>query len=149
MTKSLKGTLGGGLFATMGLLTCIYAWRDLQIGTALEMGPGYFPLVLGILLFGLGLCIVLTGMAEEGEIGPVPWRAVLLISLAPVVFALTVTGLGLVGASVLACLVSCKASADVPLAKRLMLAIGLPAFCVLLFSFGLGVSVPLIGSWLS
>ena len=62
------------------------------------MGPGYFPLVLAGVLALLGVAIVAKGVtaaAAEGDIGPVPWRAVVLLLAALVFFGATIKGLGL------------------------------------------------------
>ncbi|HEX5777462.1 MAG TPA: tripartite tricarboxylate transporter TctB family protein, partial [Xanthobacteraceae bacterium] len=49
---------------------------DLPIGSAFRMGPGYFPLLLTILLALLGLAILSNGLRVEGpEVGAIPLRA--------------------------------------------------------------------------
>jgi Tripartite tricarboxylate transporter TctB family len=145
-----KELLGGILFVVVGTFVCLYSYTYLEMGVALRMGPGYFPFLLGLLLIGLGAIIALSGvLMETSEISYVPLRAIALIAAAPVAFALTVDGLGLLPSTVIACLVSSFASREIPLRKRLLMALILTAICVLVFYAGLQISVPLLGTWLN
>ena len=48
----------------------LFAWQalDLPMGTAVRMGPGYFPLVLGILLAILGAGVILGSLVVETDV---------------------------------------------------------------------------------
>jgi hypothetical protein len=52
--------LAGGTFMAVGLAFAVASSRY-ELGSALQMGPGYYPLVLGVLLVALG-----AGVAVEG-----------------------------------------------------------------------------------
>lgn len=148
--KSLRDILAGLIFLACGLAFGIAAARY-PIGTALRMGPGYFPLVLSGLLGLLGLGIVARGVlaAEaEGTLGLVPWRGLVLILGALVLFGAMVKGLGLAPALFATAFASALASRHNGPVSVAVLAAALTLFCVLIFSFGLGVPVPLIGPWL-
>lgn len=56
--KSHTDFLAGGLFAVLGLATAA-ASSTYRIGSAAAMGPGYFPLVLALLLVALGGAIMI------------------------------------------------------------------------------------------
>ncbi|GLK57438.1 ABC-type antimicrobial peptide transport system permease subunit [Methylopila capsulata] len=124
--------------------------QELTIGTALRMGPGYFPLVLaGVLgLIGFITLFKAVGKAPSPMTG-VPWRGLILILGAPVVFGLTLRGLGLGPATALVVAISAFASRRATLVMAASLTVGLTIFCVLVFSFGLGLPVPRIGPWLT
>jgi hypothetical protein len=148
--KSLNDILSGLIFVGLGLAFGIAA-AGYEIGTALRMGPGYFPLVLAVALGGLGLAIVGKGLVastDDGGIGVVPWRGVVLLLAALVFFGATIRGLGLAPALFVTAFMSAFASRRNTLVSAAVLAAALTAFCVLIFSYGLGVPVPLIGSWL-
>jgi hypothetical protein len=49
--------LAGGVFVAVGIAFAVAATRY-ELGSALRMGPGYLPLVLGALLTGLGMLVV-------------------------------------------------------------------------------------------
>src|SRR5262249_59164488 len=50
-------------FAVVGLL----AARGYSLGSAGKMGPGYFPLLLGLVLAGLGAILIARSIAVDGE----------------------------------------------------------------------------------
>jgi hypothetical protein len=148
--RSLKDILSGLIFIGCGLAFGIAA-SGYPIGTALRMGPGYFPLVLAGTLVALGAAIVAKGLlarASDGELGTVPWRGVALLTAALVFFGATVRGLGLAPALFATAFAASMASRHNSWAGAALLAAALTLFCVLIFSVGLGVPVPLIGPWL-
>ena len=57
MRANAKDLGAGLLFVLTGLTYGSIAWFRLEIGQALSMGPGYFPLVLSSALTLLGLAI--------------------------------------------------------------------------------------------
>ena len=116
------------------------------------MGPGYFPLVLAGLLVLIGAAIALRAVREEElaiNMHAVPWRGLVLILAAPVLFGLTVRGLGLLPAIALVALISSFASRRMTLVLAAGITVVLTAFCVLVFNVGLGLPIRLIGPWLS
>jgi hypothetical protein len=146
----LKDILTGLIFIGFGAAFG-YAASGYELGTAFRMGPGYFPLVLAGLLALLGVLIVAKGVtaaAADGEFGVVPWRGLVLIIAALIFFGATVHGLGLVAAIFgAACLAALASRSNGPVAA-LVIAVCLTVGCVLIFHYGLGVTVPLFGPWL-
>jgi hypothetical protein len=121
----------------------------MEVGTAIRMGPGFFPLILAGVLVLLGLLIVIRAARVKGEpIGPVAWRGALLILPAPIVLGLTVRGLGFVGAIFVTALVASFASALMRPGRALLLALGITIFAVGVFSYGLGLPFRRFGPWL-
>lgn len=148
--RSVKDILSGLIFIGFGLAFG-FAASGYQIGTALRMGPGYFPLVLAGVLVAIGAAIVVKGLLAtlaDGEAPPVPWRGLVLLLAAIVFFAATIRGLGLAPALFVTVFASALASRHNGPAGAAALAAGLTAFCILIFSYGLGVTIPLIGPWL-
>ena len=66
--KSQKDFFSGLMFMAVGVA---FAWgaTTYNIGEGARMGPGYFPLVLGILLAGLGAFIIFESLVVETEDG--------------------------------------------------------------------------------
>jgi hypothetical protein len=147
--SALKDILAGGIFIGFGLL---FAGISLtyELGSPVEMGPGYFPLLLGGLLVLLGLLIVGKGfVAGTGEeIGLIPWRAAALISVAVLFFGATVRGLGLIPALFVATLLTALAGQGTSRRAAAVIAGGLTVLCVLIFVVALQLRLPLIGSWI-
>ena len=94
--KSQKDFFSGLLFMTVGVA---FSWgaTNYSVGTAARMGPGYFPLVLGILLAILGAVITFKALVvetEDGEkIGPWAWKPLFFIIAANLMFGLLLGGL--------------------------------------------------------
>jgi hypothetical protein len=71
--------------------------RGYAIGTALHMGPGYFPIVLGILLIVVGAVSVANGLVvTTATSGRVVLRPLLTICAAVLLFAVGIDRIGLV-----------------------------------------------------
>ena len=148
MTFNLRDVIAGALFVAVGGCFALSA-LGLEIGTALRMGPGYFPLILAGILMLLGALITVGAVRDRpAEIGPIPWRGLLFILPAPILFGLTVRGLGMVLAlAIVLVLVSFASRSMRPLTAAL-LTLGLTVFCVLVFSVGLGLPLRRFGPWL-
>jgi hypothetical protein len=146
---ALKDILAGGVFIAIGLAFVVGS-LSYDIGTPLRMGPGYFPLLLGGLLAGLGVLILAKGfIAGEGDaIGAVDWRAVVMITAALLFFGLTVRGLGVVGALFGASLLSALARSRTTIREALIIAVALTALSVIVFIVALQLRLPLVGPWI-
>jgi hypothetical protein len=149
MSVNRKDLVAGLVFATLGV---VYMAMSLQLeqGTALRMGPGRFPLLLagGMAVFG-AIIAIRSLFSGPMSIGAIPWRAVILILGAPIVFGLTLRGIGLVPAVFIMVLIASLADPEFDLRFSLLVSAGLALFCWLVFGLGLGLTVPPIGPWLA
>lgn len=140
--------LCGALFIVFGLFFAYQSWI-MEIGTALRMGPGYFPLLLAGILVLLGIVVLVQATRVQGEpMGPLAWRGMLLILPAPIFFGLTVRGLGFVPAVFLAAFIASFASVRMKLLPALVLSAGVALFSYLVFSKGLNLPFRTFGPWL-
>jgi Tripartite tricarboxylate transporter TctB family len=146
---ALKDVLAGGIFIALGVAFAAGA-LTYEVGSPVRMGPGYVPLVLGLVLAGLGVLVIVKGfIAGEGNpIGEVDWRAVILITAALLFFGLTVRGLGVVGALFGASLLAALARSQTSVREALVIAVGLTALSVVIFIVALQLRLPLVGSWI-
>lgn len=144
-----KDLAAGALVAVVGLLFCIATLASLPIGSAAEMGSGYFPLILGGILICLGIIIAIQ-QAEPAHdtTAPIPWRGLLLTTSAAVVFGVTQQGLGLLPSLVLAILLSAFASQKMTIKLAFMLAATLTIVCTAIFKYGLSMPLNLLGNWI-
>lgn len=140
----------GVVFTVLGLAFGVSA-LGLERGTALRMGPGYAPLVLAAVLTLLGVLIVVAGLRSRGVegIGPLAWRGMAFLLSAPILFGLTVRGLGFVPAIFLATLLASLASPRLKSWQVLGLAVAITLFSTLVFSYALGLPFRRFGPWLS
>lgn len=147
--KGARKDLGAGaVFIAFGLAFATTA-RTYEVGSALRMGPGFFPLVLGGLLVVLGLCIAVKAFvaAEEGELGPVPWRAAALIVAAIVFFGVAVRGLGVGPTLFVTVLLAALAGRGARIVPALVIAASLTVLSVVIFLGALQLPLPLLGTW--
>ena len=94
--KSQKDFFSGLLFMVVGIA---FAWgaTSYKVGEGARMGPGYFPLLLGVLLAVLGGVITFKAMVIETEdgdkIGAWAWKPVFFIIAANLLFGVLLGGL--------------------------------------------------------
>jgi len=95
LIRNSKDFFAGLLFAGLGLAFAVGA-LSYQVGSSARMGPGYFPLLLGLLLAGLGAVIMLRALrrSDAGErINPWAWRPLVAIISANLLFGVALGGL--------------------------------------------------------
>lgn len=98
--KSQKDFFSGLMFMGVG---SAFAWgaTNYNIGTGARMGPGYFPLMLGILLAVIGALITIkatiTETADGDRIGKWAWRQLFFVLGANVAFGILLGGLPSLG----------------------------------------------------
>jgi putative tricarboxylic transport membrane protein len=149
MRRATTDLLAGLAFIGFGLAFSVGA-TAYEIGTALRMGPGYFPLVLGGLLVLLGILIIAKGfIAGEGaDLGRVAWRAAALIVGALLFFGATIRGLG-VGPSVfLTALLAGFSGHRTGAVAPVVIAVALTVTCVVIFIVALQLPLRLLGPWI-
>lgn len=98
--KSQQNLVAGLMFTLTGAAFALGA-REYDMGTAGRMGPGYFPLVLGIILAVLGTLTTIQSFGsqpQEGqEIGKIAWRPLTFVIGANLIFGLLLGGLPSIG----------------------------------------------------
>jgi len=98
--KSQKDFFAGLMFMAAGIA---FAWgaTNYSIGEGARMGPGYFPLMLGILLTAVGAFVVFEALVvetEDGEkVGAIAWKPLGFIIGANVLFGICLGGIPKIG----------------------------------------------------
>lgn len=149
MIRSPKDFCAGLIYVVIGFVA-IWLGRELPMGTAIKMGPAYFPTVLGSILALIGIISLVRAFVQQGE--PIPkfaWRPLLLITAATVVFGLLVRGAGFVVALPIFIIMTAYASVHFRWVPTLIMAAVATFLCAMVFIKGLGVPLPLIGRWFS
>jgi hypothetical protein len=104
--KSTEDFWAGLMFIGCGIAAIVIA-RDYPFGSAMRMGPGYFPTAIGGCLVVLGATITAISFKAPGTgIGPWPWRAMMLMSVAFVLFAWGMEHMGFIPSLALLIVVS-------------------------------------------
>jgi len=123
---------------------------DYPFGTALRMGPGYFPTVLGGIMVVMGLYVVALGLRKDYEKlqGHTSYRALLVLPLSMVVFGWLMEEAGFIPAMLALVPISAAAGKEFNWLEIALLTVGLTIACAAGFIYGLGLPYPLIkGMW--
>lgn len=141
----------GLMFIAIGLLFGIYS-LDYSLGSATRMGPGYFPLLLAIIMGVLGL-IVLTmsfapGDAQEPP-GATDWRGIGLVLASVLLFGLLLPYAGFLIAVLALVFLSAVASHESKKMETVLLAIGLVLMGIGVFGWGLELQFPILPTFFS
>ena len=100
MIKSQKDFFSGLMFTLVG---AGFAWgaTNYNVGTGARMGPGYFPLLLGVILAILGGAIMFKALVVETQtgdkIGKWAWKPLFFIIAANLLFGILLGGLPSIG----------------------------------------------------
>jgi hypothetical protein len=138
-----------GLFLIAVGAAAIIIASKYAFGTALRMGPGYFPTVLGGLLILFGLYTAAMGL-RSGEKLEGSWslRALIILPLALVLFGVLIDRAGFIPAMLVLIFGSALAGTEFRPVEILVFSIFLTALCVVVFIWALGLPYPLIvGLW--
>lgn len=138
--------VAGGLITALGAGIALES-LNYQLGTAMRMGPGFFPLALGVLLIGLGIAIMLfdTRTALNTAEAPSPlniaWRPLIVLPLSILVFAFCIRRFGLVPATFLSVFLSTLTERATSLARGLLVSVSVTVLAVVIFQWGLELRV--------
>jgi Tripartite tricarboxylate transporter TctB family len=138
-----KRFLSGLMFIGIGGVA-IYMAQDYPMGSALRMGPGYFPIVLGGIMAIFGIYELILGIMKSDPVkGNWSIRALIILPLAAVVFGIMMETVGFVPALIALIFVSAAASKEFKLWEVLVSAVVITAASVGVFIYGLGLPYPL------
>ncbi|HEX5932752.1 MAG TPA: tripartite tricarboxylate transporter TctB family protein [Pseudorhizobium sp.] len=146
-----KDVLAGLVFLLLAGIV-IYGAMDLQLGTSLRMGPGYFPLVLSGCLVLLALLTIAGGVrnaTEENAVAPLAWSRLLIVTASVFVFIVGLRGLGFPITVFLTVFIASAASRDFKLVTSILLSAIVTAGAWLIFVWSLGLPFQALGTWLA
>jgi hypothetical protein len=143
-----KDYYAGGLMTLIGVGSVLEA-RHYNVGTLFHMGPGFFPIILGVVMTFLGILIAgvaaMASAVDDQLIMPKPeWRAWLCILAGPILFIILGNLGGLIPATFACVFVSALGDRDSTLKGSLILATAVTVCGVALFSYLLQVSIPML-----
>jgi Tripartite tricarboxylate transporter TctB family len=149
--RNPKDFWAGVLFMAIGAaFAIVIKVYEYPLGTTRSMGPGYFPLVIALLLALLGIIIVAKSLVTSGEpVSKFAWRPIIWILGGVVLFGLTAKTIGLALAIVLLVLVSAFGGHEFKIKEQLTAAVILAIGSVLVFVIGLKLPFPIWPDFLS
>lgn len=142
--RSPRDFWAGVMFLGVGVFFAVWAMINYQMGTAVRMGPAYFPVLLGGLLAALGLIILLGSLVLDGpKVAAFNFRPLILIVAANLAYAYLIKPLGLVLATVALVFIAAFGGHEFKWKEVTILAVVLIIFSVLVFVKGLTLPFPL------
>jgi len=142
-----KDFWGGVMLIAIGIAAAVMA-RDYPFGTALRMGPGYFPTVLGGVLALFGLYLLVRSLRSSDVIaGSWSIRALVILPIAFVLFGVLMDRAGFIPALAVLIAGSAAAGREFRLREVALLTAVLIVFCVIVFIWGLGLPYPLLAGF--
>ena len=123
------------------------AWiaHDYPFGSAVRMGPGYFPSVLGGVLALFGIVLMVRGLRSSEKItGNWSLRALIVLPLSFVLFGFLMDHAGFVPALIVLIFGSAAGGSEFKLGEIALLTVVLTLLSVAIFIWGLGLPYPLL-----
>ena len=157
--KSQKDFFSGLVFVIVGVAYALGA-TNYKLGDGARMGPGYFPLLLGVLLAILGVVVMFKAMVVQtmdgDKIGKFAWRPLFFIIAANLSFGILLGGLpsikfpsfGLIVAIYALVPIAALAGDEFKLKEVLVLATLLAALSYFAFIWALKLQFPVWPSFL-
>lgn len=136
----------GILFIGFGLIFLLVS-PNYEFGSPARIGPGFFPTILSSLLIVVGLATASRGFYfSRIPLDRFALRPLILVTLSIVIFAVIINTAGALITIVLMTFIASLASEKFDLQSRLILAIVLATFSILVFILGLGMPIPIVGN---
>jgi len=131
--------LAGLLMIVIGA-AAFYMALDYPFGSALRMGPGYFPRVLAGIFMTFGLYVMIRGIRRGEKVqGVWGWKALALITVSLWVFGWLMDRIGMIPSLVVMFFLSALAGHEFRIKEVVILATVMIAFAWAVFIYGLGL----------
>jgi hypothetical protein len=147
--KSPRDFWAGVMFAGFGLFFVAWSFVHYQMGSAVRMGPGYFPAVLGGLLVVLGAAVLLKSLAVDGpKVASFHLRPLILVCLSVLAYGYLMQPGGLAVATAAAVFIGALAGHEFRWKEVSVVALVLVVFSYLVFVKGLTLPFPMCPSFI-
>ena len=144
--KSQKDFVSGILLIVVGAAFAIGA-TNYSFGVAVRPGPGYFPFGLGIILALLGAVVLFSAFTQDRKggdpIGKIPWRALLCIVGAILLFGFLLPKLGFLISFPAMIVLTAAGSSEFTWRDALLNAAILTGMSYFIFIYALQLTIPL------
>jgi uncharacterized membrane protein len=145
-SKRSRDYLGGTVMIALGLAVALHG-STYEMGTLSRMGPGFFPVALGVLLTLCGVAIAISARFThyEGkvEVQRPEWRAWFCICAGIIAFVALGRYGGLVPATFAIVFISALGDRDNTVTSAAILALACVVVAVVVFRWGLQLQFPL------
>ena len=145
--RNNKDFLAGLLLLAVGAGGFLMA-LDYPFGSALRMGPGYFPRVLAGILMVFGIFVLIRGILTSEKVrGRWGWKPLAFIVVSLVAFGYVMEHFGLIPALVVMFFIAAMGGHEFRWKEVAILTVVMSAFAVGVFVYGLGLPYQLFPGW--
>lgn len=138
---------GAGLIYITAASSVLWIAHGYERGSALKMGPGYFPMLLAGVLWLIGLFSLLRAFFKPGtRIDHLAVKPLIWVLTAIVLCGILLRTAGLLIALPILVVISAAVSENFRWQPTIILAVALTVSCMLIFAKGLGLPIPLLGN---
>ena len=142
--RSPRDFWAGVMFMAFGAFFVAWSFTHYAMGSALRMGPGYFPALLGGLLIFLGLVILAKSLVLDGpKVAAFHFKPLVLVSLSVVAYGYLMKPGGLAVATAAAVFIGALAGHEFKWKEVAVVAVVLVIFSWLVFVRGLTLPFPM------
>jgi hypothetical protein len=137
----IKAVGRGAIFLALGLFVVAVGHRY-PMGSAINMGPGYFPMLMSGLMIAFAIVNICLGLGRRNEAAPAPtfsFRPLALITLGMILFATLIERAGLIPAVVTLVILAVLAGGRPRWRELVIMLLVLGGIASALFVFGLGM----------
>ncbi|MFD1796355.1 tripartite tricarboxylate transporter TctB family protein [Paracoccus aurantiacus] len=142
MQRDWADIWGGAVLALVGAGVALHAGLRLDFGTLRAMGPGFFPVTLGVLLLLMGAGIALPALKRGAEPVIFRWLDAGAVIAAILIFGLGMGRLGVALACFLAVIVASVPAPHGGWLWRVLLAVAVTLLVWVVFILGLRMGLP-------
>lgn len=139
LSRDYRDIIGGAILLVFGLWVAWYAGQHYETGTFRRMGPGMFPMILGLVLAGFGIAVAIPAFFRTGTKLEIRLWTPLFVLLGVASFALLVRPFGLFPAIVSVTVISSLAELRFRPVTLVLLSAALCMMVWLIFRVGLGL----------
>jgi hypothetical protein len=150
MSDKLRDYIGGALMTSIGLAT-FFLSLGYDFGNLTRMGPGFFPVILGVALIIIGLCIgcvaYFRGVDKEHVTHTpliIDYRGWGCIIASVISFIILSEYIGLIGSTFVSVFIACFGDKAAEIKRTLIFSVFMTGLSVLLFSIILKSPLPLL-----
>ena len=144
--KSQRDFWSGLMFVVVGIIFAVGA-TNYSMGSSARPGPGYFPLILSVIMAILGAVVLFKSLTIEtpggDPVGHIAFKPLIVIIVSIVVFGLLLERLGMIIAIPILVVMSSAAGDEFRWRGVLISAVVLTLFSWLVFIAGLKLTIPL------
>jgi hypothetical protein len=121
--KSQRDFWSGLMFVATGIVFAVGA-TNYSLGTSARPGPGYFPLILSVIMALLGAFVLFKSLTIETEggdpIGSIAWRPLIFVVISIAAFGVVIVPAGIFVAGAIAICLSSLADGEHPFIETII-----------------------------